>query len=57
MKYLCLICAETMMEGMPPAVAEKLFEDYREFTDAIRASGSRARRSAASSCDRSLMMN
>ena len=39
MKYLCLICAETMMEGMPPAVAERLFEDYRQFTDAIRASG------------------
>ena len=39
MKYLCLICAETMMEGMPPAVAERLFDDYRQFTDAIRASG------------------
>lgn len=39
MKYLCLICAETVMEQMPEADAEKHYEEYREFTDAIRKSG------------------
>ena len=39
MKYLCLICAEKVMEQMPPADAEKHFEEYREFTDSIRRSG------------------
>ena len=39
MKYLCLICAEKVMEQMPPADADKHFEEYREFTDAIRESG------------------
>jgi hypothetical protein len=39
MKFLCLICAEKVMEQMPAAVAEKHFEDYREFTAAIRKSG------------------
>ena len=39
MKYLCLICAETFMETMPPAFAEKHFAAYRNFTDDIRASG------------------
>ena len=39
MKFLCLICAEKVMEQMPAAVAAKHFEDYREFTAAIRRSG------------------
>lgn len=39
MKYLCLICAEKVMERMPRADADKHFEEYREFTDAIRQSG------------------
>ena len=39
MKFLCLICAEKMMEDMPKAEAERHFEEYREFTAAIRKSG------------------
>jgi hypothetical protein len=39
MKYLCLICAERMMEQMPEADAEQHYRDYAEFTEAIRASG------------------
>ena len=39
MKYLCLICAETVMEQMTEAAAEEHFEEYAEFTEAIRASG------------------
>ncbi len=39
MKYLCLIFAETLMEQMPEADAEKHYEEYREFTEAIRRSG------------------
>lgn len=39
MKYLCLICAEKVMEQMPEADAAAHFEEYTEFTDAIRASG------------------
>ncbi|MGQ0657893.1 MAG: YciI family protein [Chromatiales bacterium] len=39
MKYLCLICAETLMEQMSEADAEKHYEDYAEFTEAIRRSG------------------
>jgi hypothetical protein len=39
MKYLCLICAETLMEQMPDADAEKHYEDYTRFTREIRASG------------------
>jgi hypothetical protein len=39
MKYLCLICAETVMEQMTEAAAEKHFEEYSEFTQAIRDSG------------------
>ena len=35
MKFLCLICAETMMEQMPQADARRHFEEYREFTEAI----------------------
>ncbi len=39
MKYLCLICAETVMERMTDTAAQKHFEEYTEFTEAIRASG------------------
>ena len=39
MKFLCLICAEKLMEQMPEADAERHFEDYREFTESIRKSG------------------
>jgi hypothetical protein len=39
MKYLCLICAEKVMEQMPPEDAEEHFEEYRLFTDSIRGSG------------------
>jgi hypothetical protein len=39
MKYLCLIFAETLMEQMPEADAEKHYEEYREFTEGIRRSG------------------
>ncbi|HTT09356.1 MAG TPA: YciI family protein [Burkholderiaceae bacterium] len=39
MKYLCLICAENVMETMPPAFAAQHFEDYRAFTQEIRGSG------------------
>ena len=36
MKFLCLICAETVMEWMSDADAAQHFEEYREFTEAIR---------------------
>ena len=39
MKFICLICAEKVMEQMAPADAEKHFEEYREFTESIRRSG------------------
>ena len=39
MKYLCLICAEKVMEQMTEADAARLYEEYRDFTDSIRASG------------------
>lgn len=39
MKFLCLICAEKVMEQMPAADATRHFEEYREFTEAIRESG------------------
>ena len=39
MKYLCLICAETVMEQMPEAVAQQRFREYAEFTQDIRDSG------------------
>jgi len=39
MKYLCLICAERMMEQMPEADAERHYREYAEFTRAIRQSG------------------
>jgi hypothetical protein len=37
-KFLCLICAEQTMEQLPEADATRHFEDYREFTAAIRKS-------------------
>jgi hypothetical protein len=39
MKFLCLICAETVMEQMSEADAEKHYEEYTEFTEEIRKSG------------------
>ncbi|MEW6268518.1 MAG: YciI family protein [Thermodesulfobacteriota bacterium] len=39
MKFLCLICAEKMMEQMPPATAARHLADYASFTADIRASG------------------
>ncbi len=39
MKFLCLICAEKMMEQMSEADAEQHFQEYAEFTEAIRRSG------------------
>ena len=39
MKYLCLICAETMMEQMPAEEAKKHFQEYAEFTKSIKSSG------------------
>jgi len=39
MKYLCLICAEKVMEQMSETVAEQHFQDYAEFTEEIRKSG------------------
>ncbi len=39
MKYLCLICAETVMEQMTEADAKKHYRDYAEFTENIRRSG------------------
>src|SRR5512134_2132879 len=39
MKFLCLICAETLMEQMPEAVAQKHYDEYAEFTTDIRRSG------------------
>jgi len=39
MKYLCLICAETMMEQMPAEDAKKHFQEYAEFTKSSKNSG------------------
>lgn len=39
MKFLCLICAEKVMEQMPDAEAEKHFAEYVEYTAGIRRSG------------------
>lgn len=39
MKYLCLICAEKVMEQMPKVDADRHFEEYKEFTESIRKSG------------------
>jgi len=37
MKFLCLICAETLMEWMSEADAVKHYQEYREFTDSLRS--------------------
>ena len=39
MKFLCLICAEKVMEQMTEAEAERHFQDYEVFTQAVRKSG------------------
>ena len=39
MKYLCLICAETVMEQMPEVDAAEHFQEYAEFTQSIKSSG------------------
>ncbi len=39
MKFLCLICAEKVMEQMPENDAEKHYVEYTEFTAGIRRSG------------------
>ncbi len=39
MKFLCLICAEKVMEQMTESDAERHYRDYTEFTEALRRSG------------------
>ena len=39
MKFLCIICAEKVMEQMSEADAAKHYEDYEKFTREIRESG------------------
>jgi len=39
MKYICLIRAETCSEGLPEAEKAALFDEYREYTASMRASG------------------
>lgn len=39
MKYLCMICADTVMEMMPEADAAKHFDEYAQFTRDIKKSG------------------
>ncbi|WP_019867786.1 YciI family protein [Methylovulum miyakonense] len=39
MKYLCLICAETVMEQMDNDVAEHHFKEYAEFTKNLKEGG------------------
>lgn len=39
MKYLCIICAEKVMEQMSAEDAAKHFDEYAEFTESIRKSG------------------
>lgn len=36
MKYLCLICAEKMMEHLTEADAAQHYLDYAAFTDSIK---------------------
>jgi hypothetical protein len=38
-KYVCLICAETVMEQMPEADAARHYDEYAAFTDDLRRSG------------------
>lgn len=39
MKFLCLICAEKVMEQMPVADADRHYREYATFTEDIRRSG------------------
>ena len=39
MRYVCLICAEKVMEDLSPMDATSLFEEYARFTDEIKESG------------------
>ena len=39
MKFICLICAETVMEQMPVTDAEKRYQEYAEFTTDIKRKG------------------
>jgi hypothetical protein len=39
MKYLCIICAEKVMEQMSAEDAAAHFDEYAEFTQSIRKSG------------------
>lgn len=39
MKYLCLICAEKVMEHLEKDDAAGHFEEYRDFTESIKESG------------------
>jgi hypothetical protein len=39
MKFLCLICAERVMEQLTPEEAARHYADYREFTRRLQASG------------------
>lgn len=39
MKYLCLVCAETMLEQMPETEAGEHLEENRRFIEEIRRSG------------------
>jgi len=39
MKFLCLICAETMIDQMPVVDAARHFGEYAAFTEGIRRSG------------------
>lgn len=39
MKFLCLICAEQVMEQMPVAEADEHYREYTAFTEDIRRNG------------------
>lgn len=39
MKYVCLICAETVMEMMSDSDAAAHYAEYAEFTDSLKQSG------------------
>jgi hypothetical protein len=39
MKYLCLICAEVVMEHMSEEAAERHYQEYAAFTDDIKRRG------------------
>ncbi len=39
MKFVCLICAEKVMEQMTEAEAKQCFQEYLEFTESIKESG------------------